>query len=96
MTKEDLWATLDKTTFDFSPLHPDAAPLNVVGEVARFAGWLRAHSAQCVELGRPDWAHMVNRAAGLLEQRHPTPIPMDKLDRLIALDRDDPTGGSHD
>ena len=30
MTKEDLWATLDKTTFDFSPLHPDAAPLNVV------------------------------------------------------------------
>jgi hypothetical protein len=63
------------------------------GEVARFAGWLRAHSDQCVELGRPDWAHMVNRVAGLLEQRLPTPIPMDKLDRLIALDRDDPHWG---
>jgi hypothetical protein len=46
------------------------------GEVARFAGWLRAHRDQCVELGRPDWAHMVNRAAELLEQRHPTPIPV--------------------
>jgi hypothetical protein len=43
------------------------------GEVARFAGWLRAHRDQCVELGRPDWAHMVNRAAELLEQHHPTP-----------------------
>jgi hypothetical protein len=39
------------------------------GEVARFAGWLRAHRDQCVELGRPDWAHMVDRAAELLEQQ---------------------------
>ena len=46
------------------------------GEVARFAGWLRAHRDQCIELGRPDWAHMVDRAAILLEQRLPAPIPV--------------------
>ena len=39
---------------------------------ARFAAWLRKHSSDCMELGRPDWAHMISRAAELLEQ-HPTP-----------------------
>jgi hypothetical protein len=42
------------------------------GEPARFAAWLRKHSSDCMELGRPDWAHMISRAAELLEQ-HPTP-----------------------
>ena len=41
-------------------------------EPARFAAWLRKHSSDCMELGRPDWAHMISRAAELLEQ-HPTP-----------------------
>jgi hypothetical protein len=41
---------------------------------ARFAAWLRKHSSDCIELGRPDWAHMSSRAAELLEQ-HPTPPP---------------------
>jgi hypothetical protein len=58
------------------------------GEVARFAGWLRAHRDQCVELGRPDWAHMVNRAAELLEQRHPTPIPVDERLPFAECDED--------
>jgi hypothetical protein len=41
-------------------------------EPARFAAWLRKHSSDCMELGRPDWAHMSSRAAELLEQ-HLTP-----------------------
>ena len=43
-------------------------------EPARFTAWLRKHSSDCMELGRPDWAHMSSRAAELLEQ-HPTPPP---------------------
>ena len=35
---------------------------------ARFAAWLRKHSSDCMELGRPDWAHMISRAAELLDR----------------------------
>ena len=55
-----------------APVQPPAD-----GDVARIAGWLRDHRDQCIELGRPDWAHMVDRAATLLEQQAaPTPIPL--------------------
>ena len=37
------------------------------GSAAALATWLRNHSGQCVELGRPDWAHMADRAADTLE-----------------------------
>jgi hypothetical protein len=37
-------------------------------EPARFAAWLRKHSSDCMELGRPDWAHMISRAAELLDR----------------------------
>ena len=47
-----------------SPAAP-AAP--EVGSPAALATWLRNHSGQCVELGRPDWAHMAGRAADTLE-----------------------------
>ena len=44
---------------------PAASP--AAEDLTRFATWLRSHSSQCVELGRPDWAHMADRAADLLE-----------------------------
>ena len=59
------------------------------GDVARIAGWLRAHRDQCIELGRPDWAHMIDRAATLLEQRLPTPMPVaERLPRPEDCDAD--------
>ena len=37
------------------------------GSATALATWLRKHSGQCVELGRPDWAHMADRSADTLE-----------------------------
>ena len=46
---------------------PATPPALEVGSAAALATWLQNHSGQCVELGRPDWAHMANRAADTLE-----------------------------
>jgi hypothetical protein len=53
------------------------APVPVaVSEVAELAQWLRKHYECALELGRPDWAEKSARAADLLEQRHPAPVPV--------------------
>ena len=43
-----------------------------------------------------DFENAIAEALARWGQSTVTAIPMDKLDRLIALDRDDPTGDSHD
>lgn len=52
------------------------APPPADGEVARFAEWLQGHGEQAVELGRPDWAHMLTRAADLLARQALQPVPV--------------------
>ena len=44
-----------------------APPAPEAGSATALATWLRKHSGQCVELGRPDWAHMADRSADTLE-----------------------------
>jgi hypothetical protein len=46
---------------------PATLPTPEAGSAAALAMWLRSHSGQCVELGRPDWARMADRAADTLE-----------------------------
>lgn len=53
---------------DCGALWDDGNPAPEYDEPARFAAWLREHSSDCMELGRPDWAHMSSRAAELLDQ----------------------------
>ena len=63
------------------------------GEVAELVEWLQSMRDLAGE-HNPDEQRRYTRAAELLEHPTPQPVavaPLDKLDRLIAFDRDNPT-----
>jgi hypothetical protein len=110
MSTPSIRAALDRL-HEYAVAHPEHDSTKLVaaaraalaqpeaGEVARFTAWLQKHAGQCVELGRPDWAHMAARAATLLQQLSaptpPAPEPVAVSERLPDP-RPEPEGGDCD
>ena len=52
------------------------------GEREELAQWMDRFHEYAYELGRPDWGHMTTRAAALLRQPAPAPVPVVVSERL--------------
>ena len=63
--------------------NPCPAPVRA-GEVAELVAWLRAWARGTLEKGQPATSRSLTRAADLLVQRHPAPVPV--AERLPGLE----------